>query len=284
MKKILKILSLAMCVMLLLSLTSCGPFMSSASVNKVVKEFGTPQAEMTLKFTTSANNTYKYVFTYDLLLEKTPITVISFINLAQDGFYEDAIFDKYYPENNYFTAGKYTYRKNGDSTSLHGYHNVSGITIPGEFKTNYFKEPKGGYEQFSVFSLAMYHDNKAEYFDSANGTLIFSTASSTAEQYKSLKYTNYAIFARMVEWKVYLCKTEDGTESEKLLGSYSAEMINWYRDLLVDQTSNTTSCSMTNSSGDSAPETVLGTGGIPRFIFSIKMLGDNDWSKLPKVN
>ena len=93
MKKVLSVLVLAMCIVMLLSFASCGMFMSASSVNKVVREFGTPQAQMTLSFTTSANNKFKYVITYDLLLEKTPITTINFINLVESGFYKDAIFE-----------------------------------------------------------------------------------------------------------------------------------------------------------------------------------------------
>lgn len=278
MKRFLKFLALAMCVMLLLlTLTSCGPFMSKASVNKAVKEFGTPQAEMTLTFTTSKGNEFKYVITYDLLLEKTPITVINFINLVENGFYDNAIFDSYDKTNNFFTAGKYAYRKNGDSSSLHGYVNVSGITMVGEFKTNKYSEPKGGYEQFFMFSLAMYHDNNAESFDAANGALIFSTASSSSENQLPLNYTNYAVFARMVSLSIY----EGDSETPR---TYSFGKINSiYLNNLTGQTS-TTSCSMTDASGDSSSKTVLGSSSVPRFVFSIKMLGDKDWSKLPKVN
>ncbi len=277
MKKVLSVLVLAMCIVMLLSFASCGMFMSASSVNKVVREFGTPQAQMTLSFTTSANNKFKYVITYDLLLEKTPITTINFINLVESGFYKDAIFESYNTTNNYYLAGRYTYKKDAESGNSHGYENVSGITIPGEFKTNGYKEPKGGYEKFSMFSLAMYHDNAGKSFDSADGTLIFSTASSASTEKVSLNYTNYAVFAKMVSIDIY----EDDNETPR---TYPGDKLNsLYWDNLIKLTS-TTSCSMTKSNGDSSSVTVLGSGSIPRFVFSIEMLGDKDWSKLPKVN
>ena len=58
MKRLLKFLAVAMCAIMLLSLTACSPFMSSAKVKKAVKDFGTPQAEMTLTFTTSKGNNF----------------------------------------------------------------------------------------------------------------------------------------------------------------------------------------------------------------------------------
>lgn len=278
MKRFLQFLALAMCVVLLVSLASCGSFMSTYKVKKAVKEFGTPQAELTLSFTTSKGHKLKYVITYDLLLEKTPITTINFINLVENGFYQDAIFDSYNSTNNYYLAGRYTYRKADGAETAHGYANVSGITMPGEFKTNNYPEPNGEYERFSLFSLAMYHESDTKSFDSANGALIFSTASSSSENKKPLNYTNYAVFARAVSISIY----EDNSESPRTFPIDKMNPI--YLDNLTSQTT-TTPCSMTNSSGDSSSVTVLGSSNVPRFVFSITMVDSGkDWSKLPKVN
>lgn len=277
MKKVFKLLAVVMCAVLLASLTACGGFMPSSQVKKAVREFGTPQAEMTLTFSTSSHS-YKYVIVYDLLLDKTPITTINFINLVNDGFYNDAIFESYNSSNNYFLAGRYTYRKESDdSDKRKGVENVSGITMVGEFEVNKYPEPKGGYEQFSLFSLAMYHENSAENVDSANGALIFSTASSASEINKPLNYSNYAVFARMVSIAIYEGDAQTPIE-------YPADKVNsLYLDVLTKQTS-TTSCSMTVADGDSKSVTVLGKSSTPTFLFSIKMLGEKDWTKLPKVN
>lgn len=278
MKKVLKFFALTMCVVLLLSLASCGEFMSASKAKKLVSEFGTPQAEMTLTFTTAKGTKLRYVIIYDLLLDKTPITTINFINLVEIGFYKDAIFDSYNSNYNYFLAGRYTYRTNGDSDTLHGYSNVSDVTMVGEFKTNKFREPNGGYEPFSMFSLAMYHEDNAKSFDSANGALIFATASSSSETKKPLNYTNYAVFARMNSISIY----EGDSETPR---TYSRDqMSSLYLDNLTSQTS-TTSCSMTNANGDSSSVTILGERSAPRFVFSITMVDSGkDWSKLPKVN
>ena len=278
MKRFFNFFAMAMCItLLILSFASCSPFMSASSTKKAVDEFGIPQATMTLNFTTRAGNKFKYVITYDLLLDKTPVAVISFINLVESGFYTDAIFDSYDASGHYFKAANYAYRKNADSDKPHGYVNVSGITIPGEFKTNNFREPKDGYEQFSLLSLAMYHDNKAESFDSANGALIVSTFTSS-EDNKPLNYTNYAVFARMVSVAIYEGDSETARE-------YTRDNFNPnYLYNLTGQTL-TTSCSMTNASGDSESKTVLGSNGTPRFVFSIEVVDSGkDWSKLPKVN
>ena len=251
--------------------------MSVSKVNRAVKEFGTPQAQMTLSFTTSKGTKFIYVITYDLLLQKTPITVINFINLVEDGFYKDVIFDTYNSSNNYYSAAKYAYRKSGDSDDMHGYENASGITMVGEFKTNNYPEPNGGYEQFSLFSLAMYHDNNADSVNSANGTLIFSTASSASKDKKSLNYTNYAVFAKVVSIDIYIGDNETPV-------TYTADKMNsTYLQNMVEQTS-TYSMSMIKSDGTSPSVSVLASGATPRFVFSIAMLGDKDWTKLPKVN
>lgn len=279
MKKVLKLLAFMMCAVLLVSLTSCSGFMSASKVKKAVKEFGTPQAKMTLNFTTAKGQKFKYVIVYDLQLEKTPITTINFINLVNDGFYDNAIFESYNSSNNYFLAGRYTYRLDKDSDKFKCAENTSGITMVGEFKTNNYAEPNGGYEQFSLFSLAMYHENTAENVDSANGALIFSTASSSSEINKPLNYVNYAVFAKMVSISIY----EDDSETPIV---YTADQMNsLYLENLTKQTS-TISCSTTTASGDSKNVTVLGrSSNTPGFVFSIEMLGENiDWSKLPKVN
>lgn len=277
MKKVLNFLALIMCMVLLVSLTACGSFMSASQVKNVVKEFGPTQAKMTLTFTSNGQKV-KYEIIYDLLLEKTPITTINFINLVESGFYKDAIFDTYNSSNHYYTAGKYTYRMNAESGKSQGAENVSGVTMVGEFKTNNYREPNGGYEQFSMFSLAMYHDNNAESFDAANGVLIFSTASSGAEVNKSLNYENYAVFAVMKSIAIYEGDVE--TPQHEYPGD---KMSSVYLDRMIKQSS-TASCTMTKANGDSSSVTVLGSNNTPRFVFSIEMLGDKDWTKLPKVN
>ena len=265
-----KILAVIMCVMLLVTFAACtsAGFMSASKVNRVVKEFGVPQAELTLNFTSNRKK-MTYVITYDLLLDKAPITTINFINLVNDGFYNDAIFDRYDSSSNYYLGGRYAYRKAEESSSAKGYKNESGITIKGEFKTNLYPEPKSGYAQFSMCSLAMYHGTSEDDFNAANGTLIFSTSES-----KSLKATNYAVFAAMSSIAIYA----DG----ELINKYD-NMPSTYHAQMTTLTT-TTKCSMLNDNGDTESIDVLGAGGVPRFIFSIKMLGDSDWSKLPKVN
>lgn len=272
MKKVLQIMAFVMCAVLLVSLTACAApsFMSASKTQRAVKEFGTPQAKMTLNFTTGKGEKKRYEITYDLLLDKTPVTVINFINLVNDGFYQDVMFQTYNSTYNYYIAGAYSYRKLGEDTSARVRENNSGVTMIGEFKTNNFREPKGGYEPFSVFSLAMYHVNTAENFNSANGTLIFSAGATN-----TLNHTNYAVFARMNSIEIY--EEESETPVSKHLSST-------YLQILTALT-NTYSFNVTTASGDSEPITLLGqSSSIPRFVFSIEMLGDKDWSKLPKVN
>lgn len=265
-----KILAVILCALLLVTFASCtsASFMSSSKVNKLVKEYDVPQAELTLNFTSNLKR-MTYVITYDLLLDKAPITTINFIRLVENGFYNDAIFDQYKSDFNYYIAGRYAYRKADEDSSAKGYKNDSGITIAGEFKANLYPEPKSGYAQFSLCSLAMYHETGEDDFNAADGTLIFSTSKTGA-----LNAANYAVFATMKSIAIYA----DG----ELIHTYS-DLPSTYHSQMTSL-STTTQCSMLDANGDSESISVLGSGGVPRFVFSIKMLGDKNWSKLPKVN
>lgn len=287
MRKVIKVLALLMCAMLLLSLAACnGPsFMSASKVKKLVKEFGTPQAKMTLKFK-SDNKDYKYVITYDLLLDKAPITVINFINLVNDGFYDEAILDTYTSSNNYFLAARYTYRAvESDSTNKKVAINSSGITMAGEFKSNGYAEPEGGYAEFSILSLAMYHDvetgkDNSEKFNSANGALILSTATSSAETKKPLNYANYAVFAKMSSISVF-----EGDDATPIYTHSGDDRIAGDCLSRLTKSTNTVSFSVATADGETKSVYIMGSSSVPRFVFSIEMLGEGtDWSKLPKVN
>lgn len=280
MKKVLRFLALVMCATLLISLVACnGPrFMSSSKVKKLVQEFGLLQAEMTLSFS-SNNKKMKYVITYDLLLDKAPITVINFINLVNEGHYNDAILDSFNSSGSYYTGGRYAYRAD-DEDKKKVLENNSGIQIPGEFKSNGYNEPEGGYAEFFVFALAMNHTleqgkDNSENFNDANGALIFSVAST--ESGKALNYTNYAVFAKMSSISIY------SGDDETPIATYDDKIGSTYLKQFTDLTS-TTSCTVTTGSGDSKSVQILGSSQVPRFIFNIRMLGDKDWSKLPKVN
>ena len=289
MKKFVSIFALVMCAIMLVSLCACtGPsFMSQSKVNSLVKKYGeNPQAIMTLDFTSNKKN-MRYEITYDLLLDQAPITVVSFIKLVNDGFYQDAVISSYNSSNRYYTAGAYKYTTNEEGGSAKVMENVSSITIPGEFSSNNYPEPKKGYAKFeTLFSLAMYHESAAEDFNSANGVLVFSVAKSADEDAKKnanpLNYNNYAVFAKMSSITIY----EENSDHEYVqIGYYPGDrMSSTYLDTLTKLTT-TTSCNIITADGTSKSESILGSSYIPRFIFSIKMADESiDWSKLPKVN
>lgn len=269
MKKFVRILALVICALLLVSLAACnGPkFMSSAKVKKLVKEYGTPQAQLTLNFTSNGKK-MKYVITYDLLLDKTPVTVVSFINLVNDGFYDNVVFQSYDSSYNYYRAAGYNYRADSEGKSK-VMQNVSDKAIIGEFKSNLYSEPTGGYSEFSMFALAMYHGGTANDFNSANGELIFSTSAT-----KTLQPTNYAVFAKLTSISIY----EGDSDTPRTYTKVPTEC--WEMTKLTT----TTNCSVTTPEGESKTVSILGSSYVPRFVFSIEMLGDKDWSKLPKVN
>lgn len=289
MKKVLRVFALLMCVMLLLSLVACnGPsFMSASKVKKLVKDFGTPQAKMMLKFKLDSKE-YRYVITYDLLLDKAPITVINFINLVLDGFYDNAILDTYNSSNNYFLAARYAYRVSGDADSakMEVEYNSSGITMAGEFKSNGYAEPEGGYAQFSILSLAMYHEvengkDNSEKFNSANGALVLSTATSSSETKMPLNYKNYAVFAEISSVSVFEGDNENASYTHSGDDRIAGEWLSY-----LTKSTNTYSFSVPTVDGDTKSVQIMGTSStVPRYVFSIEMLDEGrDWSKLPKVN
>lgn len=271
MKKFLRVLALVMCAMLLFSLVACnGPKTISASkAKRLIDKYGIPQAQLTLNFTSNGKK-MKYVITYDLLMDKTPTTVVNFINLVENKFYDNVIFQTYNSSQNFYRAAGYSYREDSEGKSK-VVENVSGITIPGEFESNLYSEPKGGYADFSMFSLAMYHENTADKFDSANGELIFSTGDSV-----TLNASNYAVFAKMVSLSVY-------TGDDETPQTYTGKISEWALTALT-KINSASSCNVTTAEGDSKSVSLIHSSNIPRLVFSIEMLGGEWSSKLPKVN
>ncbi|MCM1194742.1 MAG: peptidylprolyl isomerase [Firmicutes bacterium] len=268
-----KVLVLLMCVMLLLTFVACNSagFMSASKVKRVVNEFGTPQAQVTISFTKNSRN-FEYVIVYNLLLNKAPIAVINFIQLVEEDFYDGVIFDEYNSSYRYFVAGRYAYLPTTDDegTETYNYYEKnSGRTFAGEFKSNKYSEPEGGYAQFSMFSLAMYHGGTADDFNSADGTLIFSTGATESET--SLQYTNYAVFAEMESLTVKIDGNAVGTYRK-----VNATYLSHFTDSTSKSSHKIIAADNTVKEGISIMST--------NFVFSVEMMGDKDWSKLPKVS
>lgn len=200
MKKALKVLTVLMVALLLVSLCACSyvpstRFMSRMQVNSLVKEYGTPQAVVTLNYEINSQKVEVKIL-YNLLLEKTPLATVRFIQLANEGFYDDTVIDTYNSTYKYMIMGRYAYRESElQENKMLYFRNESDVTFKGEFKSNAYDEPSDGYAQFSILSLAMYHDDATsdiENFDKASGALIMAVAN------KTLNSDNYAVFAEMV--------------------------------------------------------------------------------------
>ena len=273
MKKVLVILVL---VIMLVSICACSyvpstRFISRSQVNSLVKEYGTPQAQLTINYTIN-NKDYEVVVTYNLLLGQTPLAVIRFIQLANEGYYNDTIIDTYNSTYNYMILGRYIYKESVVTESKMNYYvnNNLDVTFKGEFASNKYREPKDGYAQFNIFSLAMYHDESTSdnaNFDTANGALILATSS------KTLNSNNYAVFAEMVSMS-YKSGDSDPTVTTKVNSTALANLTSFTsrtsaRKIYTDETEEKTipSFSMMN-------QTVT---------IQVKILGDNDWSKLPRI-
>ena len=277
MKKILVVL---MIVMMLATLCACNyvpstRFLSKAQVNAIARNFDNPQAEMTLNYTSNGENV-EVKITYNLLLTKTPLAAIRFIQLTNEGFYDDTVVDYYNSTNHYWTLGRYRYEESKIQTQgkMVYLQNPCDKTFKGEFESNGYGMPKGGYAKFRILSLAMYYEPWTETdntFDTANGHLIMSAANESSNV-STLNSANYAVFAEMDSISVR--RTTDGEFKpfdkvpSDILSQLTGFTSRTSRDVYDDD-------SEANKTSVSLMTTVVK--------IHVKMLGDYDWSKLPRV-
>lgn len=263
MKKFLVVLLLAA---LMLTLCACNTvpstrFLSSAQIESAARICETPQAEVTLTY--SVNNTsVKVCIVYDLLLRQAPLATLRFIELVNDGFYDNTVADTYNSTYGYLIMGRYSYVAESKKYYMH----PSEETFKGEFKSNSYPQPADGYARFKMASLAMYHEDWTEEnntFDSANGYLMLMLSS------EKLNPDNYAVFAYLSSVTV----TRDGKESDP------------FTTIPSDVYTNLTSTSRTTRAVYNADETTTQSVSMLSTLVTIqaRMLGDYDWSALPKV-
>ena len=259
---------------MLVTLCSCSyapstRFMSKAQVRQLAKEFDDPQAELTINYEVN-NKAVEVKITYKLLLTQAPLATIRFIQLVNDGFYDDTLLDSYNSNYKYALFGRYLYKESKvqGAGEMEYYQNPCDVTFKGEFKSNRYKQPQEGYAQFKMMSLAMYHEDWTEdnnTFDSANGYVIMALSS------KTLNSDNYAVFADMISATV---KYADGEES--------APFTNFPSDIHTQLTQSST-ISRDVYEDDSEVNSSKVSIKSPNFIVHIRMLGNYDWSKLPSI-
>ncbi len=278
-----KVLIILLCAIMLLTFTACNgnDFLSAGETKSLLKKVGgkNPQAQMTLSYQVgkdSSKQTVTLEIVYEILLDKTPITAVNFINAVQDGFYSDVLVHSNQSTYNYMIAGGY-YKKDIVSTNDKGeevtttkFYQQSLPSFVGEIAGNGFAEPKGekvdgdSYTKFDVFSLAMYHADGANYFNSADGRLVISTSSQT-----KLSHLNYAVFAKMISIVVKV----DGEQ-------ISTDLPSWVLTTLDSSTSTT---KRTIYDKDDVKQSAQVSILSPEITIDIKMLGDVDWSVLPTI-
>ena len=164
--------------LLLFSFCACsaGEFISASKLEKIKEKSGidaNPVATLTLRYTDineeSRGEVYTVVIEYELLIDKAPITVINFMNLIQQGFYDNTVVD--YIGERYLIAGRYSEEDDKFITKESGY------TIKGEFLANGFKvdesKKDGDNAQPMLGSLIMFHNAQTStknYFDTASSS------------------------------------------------------------------------------------------------------------------
>ncbi|MCH5151262.1 MAG: hypothetical protein J1F65_01225 [Clostridiales bacterium] len=254
-------------------------FLSRSRQNALVETYGTPQAVVTLSYSRTGGSDREVRLTYDLLLSQTPIAVIRFIQLASEGVYNDTLIDTYNTSYQYMVMGRYAAIKETEGSSTYTYYNrTSDVTFAGEFKTNGYKEPEGGYAQFSTLSLAMYHNDTKDSssFDAANGTLIL------ALDKISLNANNYAVFATMNTFEYRYGNTGEFTKRSKVDDAILADLKSFTsttsRDVYEDY-----DVYDDDSKGSSTSIRMLSS----RVFIRVEIVGavgkSSDWSKLPKI-
>ena len=199
-----KALIIVIAFLLLFSFCACsaGEFISASKLENIKAKSGidaNPVATVTLRYTDlnddARGDVYTVVIRYELLIDKAPITVINFMNLVQDGFYDNTVVD--YIGSRFLIAGRYTQEDDKFITKESGY------TIKGEFLANGFKvdesKKDGDNAQPMLGSLIMFHNAQTStknYFDTASSAffMAFTDEFSTATAVPMCK-DNYAVFA-----------------------------------------------------------------------------------------
>ena len=261
-----KVLIAVVLIALLVSLCACSvpsdSFMSKAQVNSLVKRYGEPKAELTLDYKVG-NDELKVTVTYKLLLDKAPIAVTRFIQLANAGAYDDTVIDTLDTSLKYMVMGRY---KKIDSK--YNDMRTADVNFAGEFKSNDYREPKGGYTEFKIFSLAMYHEDNGEHFNSANGTLILALAG----EGKTLNSANYAVFAEFESMTVSI-NGGDPTTHTKVSSSVQSNLMGFNTRAKQDV--------YDFNNPDASAKSVSMISNAPTL--TVKILGEYDWSKLPTI-
>ena len=284
--KFKKIALIVLAVIMVLTFTGCGDaqFMSSKQVNELTTKYAAPQMQMTIEYVRN-EKVVELQLTYDLLLDKAPITVVNFINLVKDGFYNavegeegavtSMVFDgRISSSTNAWIAGRYTLTTKG-TTKTYAVATELDYTIKGEFVQNGWELPVAqdeadekvtdGNAKIDMFSLAMYHQNKVENFDDASSAFFLTTSSTQKENYK-----NYAVFAKLAKITVVV----DGAEVAKDVAEVPSSVLDDFNSM-----TGTTSKTITIDE-DGATETRSVLSNVIRIV-EVKMLGTADYSSLP---
>lgn len=283
--KLRKIALVFIAVVLLVSMTGCNSvsFLSAGQISNLVNEYGKPQAEMTVEYTLNEKTT-RLVLVYNLEVEKAPITVANFINLVNDGYYDNVVFDsRISSSTNSWIAGRYTY--NPDEDLEYNYYKTKdvGYTILGEFYQNGWELPvdeadkdneeiTDGNAKFSLFSLAMYHESSVSSFDKASTAFFMTTSSTQTENYK-----NYAVFATLASISVYV---DDVALVENATEIPASVLYDFNNNSSMTTTTTRKVVVETDDEGNEVTESRTMFRD-PVVIKSVKMLGDKDFSKYP---
>ena len=268
-----KVLVALLMVAVLLTLCACGvssgSFLPKSKVKSLVNEYPNPQAELTLTYTTNSKTVEIHV-TYDLLLSKAPLAVTRFVQIANEGGYEGTLVDSSNSSYRYAVMGRYAIEEVENNNKVENkYFNYRSedVTFAGEFKQNKYKAPKGGYAEFELYSLAMFHDGEAKDFDSANGAFIMDLSTEKG----GLNSANYAVFAKFASMKVL-------TNGEVTLRETTSKNDQLYNKML--SLSGTTTRTVYDKTGENSSSIKIASDKIT---ISVKILGNYDWSKLPTI-
>lgn len=283
--KFKKIALIVLAVIMVLTFAGCGEakFMSNSQVKELTSKYQTPQMQMTIEYVRN-EKVVELQLTYDLLLDKAPITVVNFINLVNDGFYNakegeegavtSMVFDgRISSSTNAWIAGRYTVTTKG-TTKTYAVATELDYTIKGEFVQNGWELPVAegetdedvtdGNAKFGLFSLAMYHQNNVDNFDAASSAFFLTTSSTQTESYK-----NYAVFATLASMTVVV----DGVEVANDVTEVPASVLDDFNSM-----TGTTSKTITIDEDNTETKSVL--SNVIRIV-EAKMLGTTDYSTLP---
>lgn len=208
---------LVMCLVALVMVGCSEGFMSQGELLNVEKN---PEVSMVLSYTDSSNVTKSFTLVFELQYKKAPITVTNFVNLVQEGFYNDTIIHTSSASLNsnsdiyYIAGGVYKYVTNEETSKSVLTAQKKDYTIKGEFESNGWGENDLTH---LIGNLVMNRTSGTTGFDSASTGFYICTSDYNKRD------GNYAVFGTFKSMSGKIGDTEIPSQ-ESMISTFFTDM------------------------------------------------------------